>query len=165
MSRSKLFPLSAGLVVLAASLAVACSNPAPVTSPTATTSARRTRVQPADLPDPGRFSLGWKVGKTVYLAGQAGTDATGKLVGENDMTAQSRQAFTRLDDILKQAGGNLSNLVKITIFTTDMQRASEIQQVQAEVFPSNPPTATLVQVGALARPGMLVEIEGIAVVD
>jgi enamine deaminase RidA (YjgF/YER057c/UK114 family) len=122
-------------------------------------------VQPADLPDPGRFSLGWQVGKTVYLAGQAGTDSTGKLVGDNDMKLQSRQAFTRLDDILKQSGGNLSNLVRITIFTTDMQRASEIQQVQAEVFPTNPPAATLVQVGALARPGMLVEIEGIAVLD
>ena len=154
-----------GTLLLAATLAGACNSPAAVTSPPPGTVTPRTRVQPADLPDPGRFSLGWKAGNTVYLAGQAGTDNTGKLVGENDMKLQGRQAFTRLDDILKQAGGSLSNLVKITIFITDMQRASEIQQVESEVFPNNPPAASLVQVGALARPGMLVEIEGIAVLD
>jgi enamine deaminase RidA (YjgF/YER057c/UK114 family) len=74
-------------------------------------------------------------------------------VGDNDINLQSRGAFTRLADILKPAGGSLSNLVKITIFSTDMQRAAEIQQVEAEVFPTNPPAASLVQVAALAPPG------------
>ena|SRR5579884_1590485 len=120
----------------------------------------RTRLQPASLPDPVRYSHGFRVGNTVYLAGALGTEADGSLAP--DIRTQTRRAFEKLDTVLHEAGGSLQNLVKLTVFITDMRWRDGYGEVRAALFPSDPPASTLVQVVALADPNALIEIEGIA---
>ncbi|MBV9135269.1 MAG: RidA family protein [Chloroflexi bacterium] len=123
----------------------------------------RTRLQPNSLPDPVRYSHGFRVGNTVYLAGALGTEADGSM--SPDIRVQTRRAFEKLATVMQEAGGKLTDIVKLTVFLTDMRWREGYGEVRAEFLPSNPPASTLVQVVALADPNALIEIEGIAVLD
>ena len=126
----------------------------------------RTAIQPADLADPRpRYTHGWRVGNTVYVAGQLALDKDGKLVGPNDIAAQSRRVFENMRRILETAGSRLSDVVKITVFVTDIRFREPDGEVRKEFFPADPPASTLVQVACLAIPGALIEIEAVAVID
>jgi reactive intermediate/imine deaminase len=126
----------------------------------------RTAIQPVDMPDPRpRYTHAWRVGNTIHLAGQLGTDAKGELVGPNDMRAQARQAFQNISRVLEAAGAALHDVVKMTVFVTDMRYREGYHEARSEFYPSDPPASTLVQVVALAVPGALIEIEALAVVD
>ena len=126
----------------------------------------RTVIQPPGRPDPRpRYSHGWKVGNTIYVAGQLATDASGKLVGLNDIRAQTRQAFENLAAVLEAAGASMRDVVKTTVFITDMRHREGYSEVRQQVYTSDPPASTLVQVVALAEPGALIEIEAVAVVE
>jgi 2-iminobutanoate/2-iminopropanoate deaminase len=126
----------------------------------------RTAIQPAGMPDPRpRYTHAWRVGNTIYVAGQLATDASGNLVGPNDIRAQTRCAFQNLARVLETAGASLRDVVKTTVFITDMRHREGYHEVRQEFYPSDPPASTLVQVVALAVPGALIEIEAIAVVD
>lgn len=123
----------------------------------------RTRIQPASLSDPGRYSLGWKTGNTVYLAGAIGHNPDGSL--SPDIKVQTRRSFEHLEAVLKEAGGSLQDLVKMTVFITDMRNRDGYNEVRSTLWSSNPPASTLVQCVALAQPGALIEIEGVAVLE
>jgi 2-iminobutanoate/2-iminopropanoate deaminase len=123
----------------------------------------RIRLQPASLPDPVRYSHGFRVGNTVYLAGALGTEADGSM--SPDIRTQTRRALQKLATVMQEAGGQLTDIVKLTVFITDMRWREGYGEVRAEFFPSDPPASTLVQVVALADPNALIEIEAIAVVD
>ncbi|HLH24751.1 MAG TPA: RidA family protein [Chloroflexota bacterium] len=126
----------------------------------------RSVIQPPGRPDPRpRYSHAWKVGNTIYVAGQLATDASGKLVGANDMRAQTRQAFENLAAVLEAAGASMRDVVKTTVFITDMRHRDAYSEVRQQFYTSDPPASTLVQVVALAEPGALIEIEAVAVVD
>ncbi len=126
----------------------------------------RTAIQPADLADPRpRYTHGWRVGNTVYVAGQLALDKDGKLVGPNDIAAQSRRVFENMRRILETAGSRLSDVVKITVFVTDIRFREPYGEVRKEFFPADPPASTRVQVACLAIPGALIEIEAVAVID
>ena len=123
----------------------------------------RTRLQPASLPDPVRYSHGFRTGNTVYLAGALGTEADGSMAP--DVRSQTRRALEKLATVMQEAGGKLTDIVKLSVFITDIRWREGYGEVRAEFFPSNPPASTLVQVVALADPNALIEIEGIAVLD
>jgi enamine deaminase RidA (YjgF/YER057c/UK114 family) len=123
----------------------------------------RTRLQPASLPDPVRYSHGFRVGNTVYLAGALGTP--GDEHAPTDIRSQTRAAFEKLSTVLHEAGGSLADIVKLTVFITDMRWREGYGQVRAEFFPHDPPASTLVQVVALADPRALIEIEAIAALE
>jgi enamine deaminase RidA (YjgF/YER057c/UK114 family) len=123
----------------------------------------RTRLQPSSLPDPIRYSHGFRVGNTVYLAGALGTEADGSMAP--DIRTQTRRAFEKLATVMQEAGGKLTDIVKLTVFITDMRWREGYGEVRAEFFSSEPPASTLVQIVALADPNALIEIEGIAVLD
>lgn len=123
----------------------------------------RTRIQPASLADPGRYSLGWKTGNTVHLAGAIGHEPDGSL--SPDIKVQTRRSFEQLEAVLKEAGGSLQDLVKMTVFITDMRNRDGYNEVRSSLWNSNPPASTLVQCVALAQPGALIEIEGVAVLE
>lgn len=126
----------------------------------------RTLIQPPDMPDPRpRYSLGWRVGNTIYAAGQLATDKDGNIVGPNDIRVQTRCVLEKLRRVLESAGASLQDIVKITVYVTDMRYRESYHEVRQEFIPSNPPASTLVQIVALAVPGALIEIEAIAVVD
>ncbi len=123
----------------------------------------RTRLQPPSLPDPVRYSHGFRVGNTVYLAGALGTEVDGSL--SPDIRLQTRRALEKLATVMREAGGSLTDIVKLTVFVTDMRWREGYGEVRAEFFPHDPPASTLVQIVALADPSALIEIEGVAVLD
>jgi 2-iminobutanoate/2-iminopropanoate deaminase len=123
----------------------------------------RTRLQPAHLPDPVRYSRGWRVGNTVYMAGALGVDADGKY--SPDIRVQTRRAFETLSAVMQEAGGSLKDIVKVTVYITDMRFREGYGEVRAEFLPGDAPASTLVQIVALADPSALIEIEAIAVLD
>jgi reactive intermediate/imine deaminase len=112
-----------------------------------------------------RYTHGWRVGNTVYVAGQLALDKDGKLVGANDIAAQTRQVFENIRRILQGGSASLGDVVKVTVFVTDIRYRDGYGEVRQEFFRTDPPASTLVQVAALAIPGALIEIEAVAVVD
>jgi enamine deaminase RidA (YjgF/YER057c/UK114 family) len=123
----------------------------------------KTRLQPATLPDPVRYSHGFRVGNTVYLAGALGAEVDGSFVA--DIRVQTRRAFEKLATVMAEAGGSLADVVKLTVYVTDMRWRDGYGEVRAGFFAGDPPASTLVQVVALADPSALIEIEAIAVLE
>ena len=104
-------------------------------------------------------------GRTVYIAGQLGLDLENKLVGApGDFRAQCIKAIENLKAALAGVGANLSDVVKITNYLTDMSAHIGIyREVRDQFFPMPRPASTAVGISQLARPGALFEIEAIAV--
>ena len=102
-------------------------------------------------------------GRTIWLAGQiAGEDATGRsLLGDFD--GQVREVFARLGRTLAEAGAGLGDMVTMTVFITDARYGDRFTQLRKEIFGDNFPASALITCAALARPGLLVEVQGVAV--
>jgi enamine deaminase RidA (YjgF/YER057c/UK114 family) len=112
------------------------------------------------------FSQAWRVdaaGSVVYLAGQGPVSAEGELVGEGDFEAQVRQTFENIETVLEQAGASFGSLVKLTVYLTDIGTLREYGRIKDEFLPAPAPASTAVQVVALALPGMMIEVDGVAV--
>ena len=127
-------------------------------------------LQPAGLSNPGGYShvVTARGGKTIYSAGQVAFDEAGQLVGAGDLRAQTRQVFENLKAALAAAGATFADVVKATIYVVNYQPSDRaaIVETRSEYFSKDkPPASTLVGVQALAAPGLLVEIEVVAVVD
>ncbi len=120
---------------------------------------------PDSLPPSRGYSQVVKVGSTVYIAGQVGITIDGSVVSKDDASAQARQIWHNLEAAVTSAGGTLENIVKTTTYVTDIGHAAAARQVRGELFPTNPPTSTLLVVSQLASPDYLMEIEAIAVVN
>lgn len=111
------------------------------------------------------YSPAVQVGNTVYLSGHTGADPVTREFAP-DIGSQTRLAFRNLQAVIEAAGGTLENVVKVTVFMTDMPSDfAGMNAVFREVFVSDPPARTTVGVDHLARPGLLVEIEAVAVLD
>ncbi len=111
------------------------------------------------------YSHAVQAGDTLYIAGQVALDADGNLVGESDIEAQVAQVWQNLRAVLAYAGGSVEDLVKITVFTTDIAHRPAIAAARDAVFPNGRyPASTFLVVQSLARPELLVEIEAIAVI-
>jgi enamine deaminase RidA (YjgF/YER057c/UK114 family) len=123
----------------------------------------RTRLQPASLPDPVRYSHGWRVGNTVYLAGALGNEADGTF--SPDIRMQTRRVFEKLATVMQEAGGSLTDIVKLTVYITDMRHRDGYAAIRSEFLPNDPPASTLVQVVALADTAAVIEIEAIATLE
>lgn len=111
----------------------------------------------------GPYSQAVRAGQFVFTAGQIGLDpTTGQLVAD-DVAAQTRQVMANLAAVLAAAGSNLGQVVKTTIFLTDMADFAAVNAVYGEFFPAEPPARSTVAVAALPR-GARVEIEAIALI-
>ncbi len=104
-------------------------------------------------------------GKIVWLAGhEAAADNNGKLLA-SDFEAQAREAFASMDRTLQREGGSLRNLVTMTVFIKDPRYGDQFVKLRREMFPDGKyPGSALVTISGLAQPGMLVEIQGVAVI-
>jgi 2-iminobutanoate/2-iminopropanoate deaminase len=101
-------------------------------------------------------------GTTLYLAGVGGShDDDGNLL---DFAGQTRRAFSRIAENIEAAGGTLADMVTMTVFITDVRFGNEFTEIRKEFFADNYPGSALITVVGLARPEMLVEVQGIAVV-
>lgn len=103
-------------------------------------------------------------GRLVYIAGQVAVDPSGKIVGEGDVSAQTRQVFENLKANLAAVNADFSSVIKLTYFVLDPAGIPAIRQIREEyVNTQSPPASTLVIVKGLARPEFLVEVEAVAV--
>ncbi len=110
----------------------------------------------------GTYSQAIKVGNTVYLSGQIPLDPiTMELVDGID--AQIHQVFKNLQAVLQAAGGDLTALVKLNVFLTDLNHFNRVNQIMAEYFQAPYPARAAIGVAALPRHA-LIEMDGIAVV-
>ncbi len=100
---------------------------------------------------------------TLYLAGQLARDEQGRTVGVGDIRAQTERVIENMRTILRSEGADLENLVKVTVFTTDMHFFDAIAEVRRRYFTGSLPASTIVEVSKLAQPDLLIEIEGVAV--
>ncbi len=115
-------------------------------------------------PSASGFSAVVKAGNTVYIAGMVAQDVDGNVVGAGDTEAQTRQIWRNIEVAVQAAGGSLSDIVKTTTYVTGIEHGPAVRAVRGELFPSNPPTSTLLVVSELANPAYVVEIESIAVI-
>lgn len=123
-------------------------------------------VNPWEWQKRAGFSQAWRVdgaNALVFVSGQAAISAEGALVGEGDFAAQARQVFRNLATVVEQAGATLESVVKLTVFLTDMRTLPEYTRIKSEFFGGEQPASTAVEVAALARPELLVEVEALAV--
>ena len=110
------------------------------------------------------YSHAIQAGNTLYIAGQVAVDPEGNVVGVGDIEAQVAQVWQNLRSILGYAGGSLEDIVKITVYTTDIAHRPAIAAARDRMFPTgNYPASTFLVISSLARPELLVEIEAIAV--
>lgn len=105
--------------------------------------------------------------RLVFLAGQVGYGADGKLIGEGDVVAQAEQACRNVATALAAAGAGIADVAKLTIFVVGHrpELLEPILAARAAVFGDHKPASTFLGVEALARPDLLVEVEAVAVLD
>lgn len=122
------------------------------------------------LPAPmrgGAFSAGVEApaGRTVYVSGQVSMDAEGNVVGEGDIKRQTETVLEHVKTVLETAGGGMDNIVKVTVFITDMGLYDGIHEVRRRYFEEPYPASSMVEVSALIDPRLLIEIEAVAVIE
>lgn len=125
-------------------------------------------LNPPSLEGPPGYShvVDVSVSRLIFIAGQAGVDAGGTVVGGRDLEAQADQAFRNLSVALESVGCNAANLVKLTVFIRDMNNLPDYRRARDRFFNTvNPPVApaiTLVEVSRLYSESLLIEIEAVA---
>lgn len=127
-------------------------------------------LNPPALAKPVGFSHGYTVdgGRVLFMAGQVATDRDGQVVGKGDIVAQFRQVCENMKTLVTAAGGQMTDIVKLTIYVLDVpaykSRLKELGGVYREYFGKHFPAMTLVGARDLfdAADGCLLEIEGVA---
>jgi reactive intermediate/imine deaminase len=102
-------------------------------------------------------------GRMIAISGQVPLDGQGRLVGQDDTRAQVRQVFENLRGALAAAGAGLEQVVKLTVYLTDLADLEAFRQVRDEfISAATPPASSLVQVSGLVHPAFRVEVEALA---
>ena len=110
------------------------------------------------------YSDGVRAGDTIYVSGQASLDGQGRLVGAGDVVAQTRQVLENMKTVLAAAGATLDDVVKVTVYLANCTDRPKVNEVRKAYFGANRPASTLIGINEFAIPGMLIEIDAIAVV-
>ncbi|HTE56430.1 MAG TPA: RidA family protein [Kofleriaceae bacterium] len=125
-------------------------------------------LNPATMPAPFGYSQVVETGpgRTIHLAGQVAMNLAGEIVGRGDFGAQSEQVFANIAAGLKACGASFGDVVKLTIYVTDISQMTAFRSVRDRyVNTERPPASTLVQVAGLVLEGLLLEIDVVAVVE
>jgi 2-iminobutanoate/2-iminopropanoate deaminase len=127
-------------------------------------------ITSSKLPAPmrgGAFSAGVEAppGRTIYVSGQVSMDAGGNVVGEGDIKRQTEIVLEHVKTVVEEAGGGMDDIVKVTVFITDMGLYDEIHEVRRRYFEEPYPASSMVEVSALIDPRLLIEIEAVAIVS
>jgi 2-iminobutanoate/2-iminopropanoate deaminase len=109
----------------------------------------------------GPYSVGVKAGHFIYTAGQIGLDPETNVLVEGGIEQETKQALKNLGNILEAAGSSLEDVIKTTVFLTDMNDFARMNAIYGEFFQNNPPARTTIAVSALPKGGA-VEIEVVA---
>jgi 2-iminobutanoate/2-iminopropanoate deaminase len=127
-------------------------------------SSRREELRVPGLAEPiSHYTDAVRAGELLFVSGCVPVDGNGNLVGGDDVVAQARQALANVGAVLAAAGATFADVVKVTVYLTDVDDRARINPVRQEVFGEARPASTLVEVSRLAVPGAKVEIEAVAV--
>lgn len=130
---------------------------------------KKQHLNPATVFQPSHYSQLVRVqeGELIVLAGQVAFDAEGQIVAPNDLRLQEIQSFENIKSLLAAVGADFSHVVKLTVYVVDYQlsdRAVLLEVLERYIDLEAPPANTLLGVQALARPGLKIEIEALAVI-
>ena len=124
---------------------------------------RREEIRVPGQPEPiSHYTDAVRAGDLLFVSGCVPVDAEGRLVGGDDVVAQARQVFANIGTCLDAAGATFADVVKVTVYLTDVADRARINPVRQEVFGTARPASTLVEVSALAVPGAKLEVEAVA---
>ena len=118
---------------------------------------------PEQLPQPishytdGVVADGW-----IWVSGMLAVDASGALIGGNDVAAQAERVHENIKAVLEKAGAAFEHVVKINVFLLRIEDRAAVNTVRQRFFGESLPASTLVEVSAFVIPGALVEIDVIA---
>ena len=125
---------------------------------------RREEIRVVGQAEPiSHFTDAVRAGELLFVSGIVAVDGDGRLVGGDDVVEQTRQVFRNMAEVLTAAGCDFTDVVKVTVFLTDIDDRPRINPVRQEVFGDARPASTLVEVSRLAVEGAKVEIECVAV--
>jgi enamine deaminase RidA (YjgF/YER057c/UK114 family) len=105
-----------------------------------------------------------RVGPFISVSGTTATDASGQVVGEGDIYAQTVQALSNIQAALEALGGRLEHVVRTRLYVTDISLWGDVGRAHGEFFSTIRPATSMVEVSRLIDPVMLVEIEAEAIV-
>lgn len=115
------------------------------------------------LPPPGQFTHVARKGKFVFISGQTAVPEADQ--GNLDAGAQAERVFGYLKQAIEAAGGDMSDIIKITIYLTDLSQFPSILEWRPKYFAQPYPTATCIVVNSMVRRDMIMEIEATAILD
>ena len=125
----------------------------------------REEIRVPELAEPiSHYTDAVRAGELLFVSGFVPVDGEGRLVGGDDVVAQARQVLANLGAVLAAAGATFADVVKVTVYLTDIADRARINPVRQEVFGDARPASTLVEVSALAVPGAKLEIEAVALI-
>ena len=124
--------------------------------------AKREEFRVAGINEPvSHYTDAVRWGDLLFVSGIAPLDAEGRLVGGDDAVKQTRQIFENMKRILAAAGAGFADVLRVTVYLTDIADRARINPVRQEYFGTTRPASTLIEVSAFVVPGMKVEIEAV----
>ena len=103
-------------------------------------------------------------GPLLWISGQVALDRDGNLIGKGDLRAQAVQVLENIEAILSASGATMEDIVKVTVYVTDIRAFNDIADIREKYFPKRGPASVICEVAALAWPEFMIEIEAVAVV-
>jgi enamine deaminase RidA (YjgF/YER057c/UK114 family) len=110
------------------------------------------------------YSRAVKVGNVIEVTGTVASGDDGAVVGNNDAYAQTKYIYQKIEKVLKQAGSEMKDVVRVRMFVTDISRWQEYGRAHSEFFKEIRPCNTMVEVSALIEPQYLIEIDATAII-
>ncbi len=126
---------------------------------------KRTEYDVEGLPEHiSHYTDAVRAGDLLFVSGIVPVDAEWRLVGSDDVVAQARAVFENMRLVLAAAGASPGDVVKVTVFLTDIDDRPRINPVRQEFFGNARPASTLVEISQLVVPGAKLEVEAVAVI-
>ena len=104
-------------------------------------------------------------GPLLWISGQVALNKSGNLVGAGDLRTQAVQVLENIKDILADSNAAMDDIVKVTVYVTDIRAFNDIADIRERYFPKDGPSSVICEVSALAWPEFMIEIEAVAVVS
>jgi len=149
-------------------MTMTASNSASDLQQAARHASRKLATNPPVVPSPirGYYSNCVRVpaGSLLFISGQLGMDVDGQLVDNDDVAAQAEQALRNIELLLEANGASMMDVVKVTVYVTDISYLDLITPARLKAFPHDGPASAIIEVARLALPDAKVEIEAIATV-